>query len=100
MLLVMIGWVFFRAADVGAAFKMLAAMAGLSGWAMSPALEWQVAPERLLVMFFGVIFAFALPWVRQKVDGHPVRLLLVPLFLWAVATLSSQAFTPFLYFQF
>jgi hypothetical protein len=25
---------------------------------------------------------------------------LIPLFLWAVATLSSQAFTPFLYFQF
>ena len=100
LLLVMIGWVFFRAADVGAALKVLAAMAGFSGWAMSPSLEWQVAPERLLVMGFGAVFAFALPWVRQRVDGHPVRLLLVPLFLWAVATLSSQAFTPFLYFQF
>jgi hypothetical protein len=24
----------------------------------------------------------------------------LPIFLWAVATLSAQAFTPFLYFQF
>jgi alginate O-acetyltransferase complex protein AlgI len=100
MLLVMIGWVFFRAADVGAAFRVLGAMMGLSDWAMSPALAWQVAPERLLVMGVGVVLAFALPWIRKKTDGHIIRLLLVPLFLWAVATLSSQAFTPFLYFQF
>lgn len=99
LLLVMIGWVFFRAADLGAAFRMLAGMAGLSGIALSPSLAWQVAPERVWVMFFGSLLVFALPWVRQRAQGRS-RWLLVPLFLWAVATLSSQAFTPFLYFQF
>lgn len=66
---------------------------------MSPALAWQVAPERVLVMVLGGVLAFAMPWLREKTQGRS-RLLLIPLFLWAVATLSSQAFTPFLYFQF
>jgi alginate O-acetyltransferase complex protein AlgI len=99
LLLVMIGWVFFRAHSVGAAFDILAAMAGLSGWAISPALAWQVAPERVLVMLLGAVLAFCMPWVRNNATGRS-RLVLIPLFLWAVATLSSQAFTPFLYFQF
>lgn len=99
LLMVMIGWVFFRAADLGAAFRILSGMAGLSGWHISPELAWQVAPERLLVMLFGVVLVFALPWLRRRSEGH-LRMLLIPLFLWAVATLSSQAFTPFLYFQF
>lgn len=99
LLLVMIGWVFFRAADLGAAFRILSGMAGFSGLHISPALAWQVAPERLLVMLFGGVLVFALPWLRLRSEGR-LRLLLIPLFLWAVATLSSQAFTPFLYFQF
>lgn len=99
LLLVMIGWVFFRAHSVGAAFDILAAMAGLSGWEISPALAWQVAPERVLVMLLGTVLAFSMPWVRSRATGRS-RLVLIPLFLWAVATLSSQAFTPFLYFQF
>jgi len=99
LLLVMIGWVFFRAPTVTAAFSTLGGMVGWHGWAMSPELAWQVVPERVIVMLVGCVLVFALPWVRRTIDG-PLRLLLIPLFLWAVATLSSQAFTPFLYFQF
>jgi len=99
LLLVMIGWVFFRAPTVTAAFSTLGGMVGWHGWAMSPELAWQVVPERVIVMLVGCVLVFALPWVRRTING-PLRLLLIPLFLWAVATLSSQAFTPFLYFQF
>ena len=99
LLMVMIGWVFFRAADLGAAFRMLSGMAGFAGWGISPGLAWQLAPERLSVMLFGAVLVFALPWLRRRTEGG-LRMLLIPLFLWAVATLSSQAFTPFLYFQF
>lgn len=98
-ILVMVGWVFFRAADVTAAFAVLAGMAGAHGWAMSPALAWRVTPESYIVLAFGLALAFSLPWLRQRFEGKS-RILLIPLFLWAVATLSSQAFTPFLYFQF
>ena len=99
LLMVMIGWVFFRAADLGAAFRILSGMAGLSGWHISPELAWQVAPESLVVMLFGAVLVFALPWLRRRSEGR-FRVLLIPLFLWAVAMLSSQAYTPFLYFQF
>jgi alginate O-acetyltransferase complex protein AlgI len=99
LLMVMIGWVFFRAADLGAAFRILSGMAGFSGWRISPDLAWQLAPEGLVVMLIGAALVFALPWLRRRSEGR-LRVLLIPLFLWAVATLSSQAFTPFLYFQF
>lgn len=98
-LLVMSGWVFFKASTVAAALAVLSGMAGLQGWAMSPDLAWRVTPESYIVLFLGLGLAFSLPWVRQRFEGR-ARVLLVPLFLWAVATLSSQAFTPFLYFQF
>lgn len=99
LLLVMIGWVFFRAPDLAAAGRVLAGMAGLSGWGLSPALAWQVLPESLSMMLIGGVLVFILPWLRRQGQGR-ARLLLIPLFLWAVATLSAQAFTPFLYFQF
>lgn len=99
LLMVMIGWVFFRAADLGAAFRILSGMAGFSGWRISPDLAWQLAPEGLVVMLIGAALVFVLPWLRRRSEGR-LRVLLIPLFLWAVAALSSQAFTPFLYFQF
>lgn len=97
--LVMVGWIFFKATSVTAAFTMLKALLGFSGFAMSPDLSWQVIPERIYVMVLGLVLVFVFPWLRRKSDGA-LRLLLIPLFLMAVATLSSQAFTPFLYFQF
>lgn len=102
LVLVMIGWVFFRAANVASALTMLSAMFGLSGGAFltfSPSMAWQVVPERMWVMVVGGLLVFALPWVKRSVVGR-ARLLILPVFVWAVATLSSQAFTPFLYFQF
>ena len=99
MLLVMIGWVLFRAADFAGAVRMFSGMLGLNGVDFSAAMQWQVTPERLGVLMCGVGLVYAMPWLKRK--GAPyVRYLLPPLFLWAVATLSSQSFTPFLYFQF
>jgi alginate O-acetyltransferase complex protein AlgI len=96
---VMVGWIFFKATSVTAALTMLKGLLGLSGFGMSPELAWQVVPERIYVMGLGIVLVFIFPWLRRRSDGA-LRLLLIPLFLWAVATLSSQAFTPFLYFQF
>ena len=102
LVLVMIGWVFFRAHTLTAAMTTLSAMFGIgSGVSLSfsPDLAWQVVPERLWVMLVGGLLVFALPWVKRSITGR-ARLLVLPIFLWAVATLSAQAFTPFLYFQF
>jgi alginate O-acetyltransferase complex protein AlgI len=99
MLLVMIGWVFFRAADLGGAGRMFEGMLGLNGLAFSDAFAWQVTPDRLGVLCIGIGLVYAMPWLRKN-SGSFARPFLIPLFLWAVVTLSSQSFTPFLYFQF
>ncbi len=99
MLLVMIGWVMFRAVDIAGAMRMFQGMAGFNGVALSPGMAWQVTPDRLGVMAVGIALVYAMPWLRRH-SGSYARYLIVPLFLWSVATLSSQAFTPFLYFQF
>ena len=99
MLLVMVGWVLFRAADISGAIRMFKGMLGLNGLTFSPSVQWQVTPDRLGILVLGIALVYAMPWLRRNQGSH-ARYLLVPLFLWAVATLSSQSFTPFLYFQF
>ena len=99
MLLVMVGWVLFRAADISGATRMFSGMLGLNGLPFSPSVEWHVTPDRIGILILGIGLVYAMPWLRRT-QGSFARYLLVPLFLWAVATLSSQSFTPFLYFQF
>jgi alginate O-acetyltransferase complex protein AlgI len=99
MLLVMVGWVMFRAADIHGAGRMFAGMAGMQGWSFSPSMAWQITDDRLAVAMLGILLVYAMPWLKRH-SGGPLRYAIVPLFLWAVATLSSQSFTPFLYFQF
>jgi hypothetical protein len=74
-------------------------MLGLQGLGFTPAVQWQVVPDRLGVLILSIVLIYAMPWLRRH-SGAGARYLLIPLFLWAVATLSSQSFTPFLYFQF
>jgi alginate O-acetyltransferase complex protein AlgI len=99
MLLVIIGWVLFRAANMTEAGRMFAGMAGFSGFGISPVISWQVTLERMVIMALGVILVYAMPRLRT-VQNVWIKATIVPLFIWAVATLSAQSFTPFLYFQF
>jgi alginate O-acetyltransferase complex protein AlgI len=99
MVLVIVGWVLFRAVDMTAAVRMFKGMLGLQGLGFTPAVQWQVVPDRLGVLILSIALIYAMPWLRRH-SGAGARYLLIPLFLWAVATLSSQSFTPFLYFQF
>lgn len=99
MLWVMLGWVMFRAADIHGAGRMFAGMIGIQGWNFSPSMAWHITGDRLAITVLGIGLVYAMPWLKQHFGG-PLRYLILPLFLWAVATLSSQSFTPFLYFQF
>lgn len=107
MLLVVIGWVMFRAVDIAEASRMFRGMLGLNGVALSPPVMWQTTPDRVGIMLLGIALIYAMPWWKRH-SGTPVigqglralRYMLIPLFLWGVATLSAQSFTPFLYFQF
>jgi alginate O-acetyltransferase complex protein AlgI len=99
MLLVIFGWVLFRAANLDGAARMFEGMLGFNGLGFSPPVAWQVTADRLMVLALGVVLVYAMPWLKRQ-GGSYLRYLLLPLFLWAVATLSAQSFTPFLYFQF
>jgi alginate O-acetyltransferase complex protein AlgI len=102
MLLVMIGWVFFRAESVTDAMRMFKAMFGFNGFDgfnLSQSIVWQTNSDALWVLLLGAIMVYMLPIIRRYVHT-PIRFLLIPLFVWALTTLSAQSFTPFLYFQF
>ena len=99
MLFVIIGWVFFRAENIGAAGRMLAAMAGSNGWGMAPEFAWRVTPDQLMVLVLGIALVYLAPLWREGL-GRYLKFLCIPGFAWALATLSAQSFTPFLYFQF
>lgn len=111
ILLVMIGWVMFRADHVQDAFRMYKGMLGLNGFGISDTLAWQLRPSVLLTMLLAAIIVYVAPWWNQRMGdmgGKLLRptpvvlatLLLLPLFVLAIMKLSAQSYTPFLYFQF
>ena len=99
MVLVIIGWVMFRAASMHDAMTMFGGMVGLNGWGISPAFAWHITSDRLVMLAIAAPLVYLAPQVR-RIGRTAFGYLLIPLFLWAVATLSSQSFIPFLYFQF
>jgi alginate O-acetyltransferase complex protein AlgI len=99
MLLVMIGWVFFRADTMSDSLRMLKGMLGFNGLAYSQQLAWKISSDALLVLTLGVVMVYALPIIKKSAQSA-LRFAIIPLFIWALSTLSAQSFTPFLYFQF
>ena len=104
-LLVLFSWVLFRAENLTAARRFFGAMFGLSpatGTSMLLAADIY-APLYLVVMVVcaGLIFqrAQAHEW-SLKPQTWPRLMLLMPLFVFSLLVMFSQAFNPFLYFQF
>ena len=120
LLVVLVGWVFFRAETLGRAVTYLGAMSGLAAGAepmFSPA--YLLTGEVLLALALGVAgSAPLLPWLRRRVEGasekltgagalafeggwraaHAASLALV---FFAAATQSAAAtYNPFIYFRF
>ncbi len=103
-LLVLVGWVFFRARDLGAAGRYLAAMAGLGepgpGAALLPGMLYR--PYDLAVFAAGALIAFTGPqtwdWTRRL--SWPRALICLGLLWLALATLETEGYSPFIYFIF
>ena len=104
-LLVLFSWVLFRAEDLTAAMHYFAAMFGLQPAGSTSALLAAdiYSPLCLLVMGIGAMLIFqplqAHEWARRP-QTWPRVALLVPLFAASLIVMFSQAFNPFLYFQF
>ena len=117
ILVVMVGWVFFRADSLTAAGGMLAAMVGLGGTVPAPYSPlWYVTPEVLLTMAAGVIGsmpivpALARRWVEPADPEVEPRLAWGPSLVGAAAIVvllaasltlvAAKTYNPFIYFRF
>jgi alginate O-acetyltransferase complex protein AlgI len=104
-LLMLFSWVLFRADNMTAAVEYFRAMLGMStAGEVAPLLAAVVySPYHILVLFICAIFVFqpfqAHDWALSPVTWRRTAIA-VPLFVFALMAMYSQAFNPFLYFQF
>lgn len=112
---VVLGWVMFRAPDVGAAMRMYAGMFGFNGVSVTPEIAWQLPREGLLVLAMAIAITAMEPRLKKLaepglvIDGQgtaAVRSEWLPalamsgLTILVLMRLADQSFSPFLYFQF
>lgn len=114
MLVVIMGWVLFRAESLGQAAAMYQGMIGLNGWGLSDETVWQITGVSVSALITGWIIIYMHPRFlefREKIEGCPamrsagykkpvVAAITVVLFLLAITKLSAESYSPFLYFQF
>ncbi len=117
LLVVMVGWVFFRAETLSGALSMLGAMAGLGGTAPTPyGPAWYLNREVLLALAVGIVGSTpvlprAAAWWAQTEAGRdgsrfawaPSLAGVVALILLFTASLTlsaAQTYNPFIYFRF
>jgi alginate O-acetyltransferase complex protein AlgI len=103
-LLVLVSWVFFRAADLASAIDYLQAMAGLGDAPAAAALAGGLVYKPYYVatvVAAGVITWFApQTWdFTRRMSGWKAALAVLVLWL-ALAVLTTQAYNPFIYFIF
>lgn len=107
MLIVLVGWVMFRAPDVGAGFEMYGAMVGLNGWAISDDITYRIQSIELVALGLGAlisVFGWRACERGTQASGSaptvPVSVATVLLFVMSAVALSARTHSPFLYFQF
>lgn len=104
MLIVMLGWVMFRAANLTEATAIYRGMLGLNGLGgLSDLTAWQVSDLSLVMLAAGVLIVYAAPSaaaIERTKSVFWARLGIIALFLLAVSRLLANSYSPFLYFQF
>ncbi len=106
--IVMIGWVMFRAPTVEQAMFIYQGMIGLNGIGLSPSLSWQISLLQIAALVIAYCIVWGLPYFAKlnadKGGGEAslsaLKWAATPLLVLAVLKLSAQSYTPFLYFQF
>lgn len=120
MLAVIIGWVVFRAKDIGSAGTVYAGMLGLNGSGLSDEFRWQITPDRLWAIPIAAALVYypllhrslqpRLSSVLERVRERSAAMAAIDLAIWttapylafglALVLLYSRDAVPFLYFQF
>jgi alginate O-acetyltransferase complex protein AlgI len=108
LLLVMFGWLIFRARHGGQVLAFFAGLAGLQGWGFSDVISWQISSLSLLALGLGWLCVICegrtgghnktlIPWCGLAANR---QLLVLPFFILGLLKLMAESFSPFLYFQF
>ena len=107
LIVVMIGWVFFRAETLPGAIAYLKALAGLSVAMPTPfTVQWYLTPELWLALGAGAIGS--MPWIpaiaRDREPSWTIGLAstaaLVALLAACVMQMAARTYNPFIYFRF
>lgn len=105
MILVVLGWVVFRAASVGAALDMYAGMFGAHGLAIRPENITLMKPTEIIFLAIGLIVS-TVPYpklpsvIPDRVVGHSRAAGLAALMAICFVVIQARTESPFLYFQF
>jgi len=94
-LVVLVGWVFFRADDLGHALGFLEAMIGAAGSAPVPA-SFYLKPEVQIVLIVGLLLAMV-PFSIRRV---PALIGQMAVFALSILQVSAGTYNPFIYFRF
>lgn len=116
LLVVMVGWVFFRADTLSGAWSFLAAMAGRAATAPTPyTVQWFMTPLLWMTLAAGVIGSLPIGpalerWHRRRLSasdaGRPRGLALASAGIVAIVLVASltqiaaRTYNPFIYFRF
>jgi alginate O-acetyltransferase complex protein AlgI len=106
MLIVVLGWVTFRAVDFESAWALYRGLFGANGWVAGDAFWVQLSGLELVTLILAGVLTYLAPYWRTLVWSPRGRALaalhlaVLPVFVLGVMRLSAQGFSPFLYFQF
>jgi alginate O-acetyltransferase complex protein AlgI len=112
LVVVMLGWVVFRAPDLGTAVRVYAGMFGQSGIALRGEVAMLCKPSEWLALMIGTLLALApavaatfKPMTRSTMTATAQvaatgRLATLSLLLAVVLVMQARSDSPFLYFQF
>lgn len=108
LLLVMIGWVIFRADSVSSAFTLYSAMFSNSGFQLSTVYASSITSLQLTMLFFALVLIVIGGLISkaryfknaQAEFSAGIATVLLPVFILSIFKLSAQSYSAFLYFQF
>jgi alginate O-acetyltransferase complex protein AlgI len=112
MLVVMVGWVFFRADSLTDALSFLEAMAGLSAAVPALPATWYLTPEVWLALAAAIIGSMPIASLLASLNRRRMRaprltvfdaatVAALTLILWAsMAQVAARSYNPFIYFRF
>jgi alginate O-acetyltransferase complex protein AlgI len=108
MILVIVGWVLFRAPGLETAMRMYAGMIGLFGAGISAELRWQIDGMAMAALAVAVAGVYCRPLLAGRLAAFPawrraaegLSLVVIPLFLLGIVKLIAGSSPLFLYGKF